>query len=317
MTEPTRTPRPTKLFIRPITRRAALDAARIMKPVREGRSYVMRFPLGARIEHLIVMVCFVVLAVTGISQSFDTTRPAQAILILLGGLEGTQQIHHFFALILMALAIYHIAKVVDGVLVRLQPAVMLPGAADFAHALQVLTFNLGLTKKLPQYERYTFDEKFVYWVTVIAVIILSLTGLVMWFPSIATQILPGSAYLYAIAIHRWQAIFAVTVMLLLHLYQVLVRKQNASIFNGQMSLAEMKADHPLELAYIEKASTLAEVPSLPKSVKFAVEEMTVSFPERVKPIKTQPRAEEKPAEAAQLEAVENLTATIPPSGDAS
>ena len=319
MTETSNTPRQIKKFSRPVTRRAVLEAAKNMAPVKDGQRYLIRFAVGNRILHLVVMTSVFVLAITGLTQSFDTTRPAQAILVLLGGLEGTQQIHHFFALILMAAAIYHLALVVDGVFVRLQPAVMLPGPQDFANLFQMVAFNLGLTKKLPQNDRYSFDEKFVYWVTVIAVVILSLTGLIMWFPSIATQILPGSAYLYATTLHRWQAIFVLTIMIFLHLYQVLVRRQNFSIFNGQISLADMKTEHPVELAYLKKAAPLAEMENLPKNVKFSVEEITVILPQKVKTPKAnpQPITDEDPAETDELEAVENLATNIPSSGETS
>ena len=159
--------------------------------------------------------------------------------------------------------------------------------------------------------------------TVIAVLLLSLTGLVMWFPSIATQILPGSVYVYSIAIHRWQALFAIVVMLLLHIYQVLVRKQNFSIFNGHMSVAEMQADHPVELAYLQKAASLVETKNLPKFLKFSIEEKIVNRPLRAPKVKAPVETleesnptEEIPAEAERLDTTEQLVTNIPPSGEA-
>ena len=323
MPETPKTIRSTRIYIRPVTHRQAVEAFNNLQPVREGLSELIRFSVGRRIQHLILMISVSALAVTGLVQTFDNTRIGQALLILLGGLEGTRKIHHFFALILIGLAVYHFLNVLDGYFVKRLPASMLPVKSDLRHIFQMLTFNLGLTRKLPIFDRYSFDEKFVYWVTAITVVILSLSGLVLWFPYLVTQVLPGSFYLFAGALHRWQAIFIVVVILLLHIYQVLLRKQNFSIFNGRMPLSEMKADHPVELAFLERAATLTETKKMPVMVKFSIDEMVVNKEPRKKKVKPSTsksdlepiQAVDAPVEADQPETVGNPE-IIPPSGEA-
>jgi len=257
----------SRFFNRPVSKREAVDALKRMGPVQNGRQELIRFTLWQRLEHLILMITFSVLAVTGLSQTFDNLASVRQLELLLGGLEGVQQIHHLFGLILCGLAIFHALNILDSFFVRQEPGKMLPQKSDFEHFLQYFTL-----KKLPLFERYSFDEKFVYWVTLIAVGVLSVTGLSMWFPAWVTIVLPGSFFPYAVVIHRWQTIFVVIVILVLHIYQVLLRKKNFSIFTGRISIEDMLEDHPVELAYLEKLSALVQTGSLPKTIEFTVEE---------------------------------------------
>lgn len=256
-----------KIFNRPVTQREAVEAFKRLKPVREDQPELIRFSLGPRIEHFTLLIAFIMLAVTGLAQTFDNVTLGQQFLLFWGGLETVQRIHRLFALVLLGLSVYHLLNILDSYFVRRQVSKLLPEKSDLEHLVQFLTLN-----KLPLFERYSFDEKFVYWVTVVAVSVLSITGLGLWFPTWVTLVLPGSYFQYAVAIHRWQAIFAVTVVLTLHTYQVFLRKRNLSIFTGRMSIEDMQEDHPVELAQLEKLADLAQSGILPKVVEFSVEE---------------------------------------------
>jgi cytochrome b subunit of formate dehydrogenase len=233
------------------------------------------------------------LAITGLTQTFDNVALGQQLMLALGGLEAVQQVHHLFALFLCGLALVHALNFLDSLFVRRQVSKLLPTKSDWEHFVQFLRLN-----KLPLFERYSFDEKFVYWVIVIAVGVLTLTGLGLWFPTWVTLVLPGSYFQYAAAIHRWQAIFVVIVILSLHTYQVLLRKRNFSIFTGRISLEDMQEDHPVELAYLEKLAALVQEGVLPKTVEFAVEER---HPRKIY-IYVEPEPDEDDEDEAHIEA---------------
>jgi hypothetical protein len=55
--------------------------------------YVVRFSRRQRIEHLLVMLLFVVLAVTGFPQKFPDNGWARVTVDLLGGIERTRWLH--------------------------------------------------------------------------------------------------------------------------------------------------------------------------------------------------------------------------------
>ena len=74
------------------------------------KSYV-RFDLSQRIEHIIMLLSFTILAITGLPQKFPTSPISVGIINTFGGIESSRQIHHINAVILMLVSIYHIIAV--------------------------------------------------------------------------------------------------------------------------------------------------------------------------------------------------------------
>jgi hypothetical protein len=140
---------------------------------------------------------------------------------------------------------------------------MLPGWQDVRDALQALAYNLHLNNQAPAMHRYTYGEKIEYWAVVWGTVVMALTGFMLWNPIATTQWLPGEFIPAAKAAHGGEAILAVLSILVWHLYNVLVRTRNTSMFTGKISQHEMEHEHPLELA--EQQAGVADVP-LPAAV---------------------------------------------------
>lgn len=268
----TQTPTPRRTFKLSVSWRDALEAAERMRPMHNGQPYIIRFTRSVRVQHFIAMLAFMALAITGLARAFDDTRLGQILVRLMGGLEQARQIHYLFALLLAVLAVYHTVDAADSYFVRRIRAVMLPTRQDWKDFVQVLLLNLGKSNKLPLYDRYSYEEKGVYWSVALSVLLLGFSGLVMWFPAHISHVIPWQIYPYAVVLHRWVAIFVVAVVALAHTYQVLLRKRNLSIFTGRMTLDDMRAEHPVELAYLERAEKLTNETQWPQELKFHVTE---------------------------------------------
>jgi formate dehydrogenase gamma subunit len=226
---------------------------------------VLRFPLTYRIQHLILLLTFTTLAITGLVQKFNQTGVSDAIIRTLGGIQTTRIIHHTAAIVLMVLAVYHIGAVGYRVFVRRSRLSMLPTLEDVRAAFQALRYNLGLTKQRPQQGRYTFEEKVEYWALIWGTVIMALTGFMMWNPIATTHLLPGEYIPAAKAAHGAEAVLAVLAIIIWHMYQVHLRRVNKSMFTGSMSEEEMIDEHPLELADLKAG--LAERQLDPKELK--------------------------------------------------
>ncbi len=269
-----------KTYRRTVSHREAVEAFKRLKTRKSTQTdgqdtlpaRVVRFSFIARLEHFILVISTVILAVTGLAQTYDNTDIARKFLLWAGGLEIVQNYHHLFGWVLVILAVYHTWDAIDAKFVRYQHSRVGLEGSDFSHFIQNLKLLFGFSKKLPLYDRYSFDEKFTYWVTAITVGVLCITGLIMRYPTLVTSILPGSVYPYSVVFHRWPALGLVLVSVVLHLYQVLLRKVNFSMFSGSMSLEEMQLDHPVELAYLVKAAGLVQEKKWPQVVTFTVEE---------------------------------------------
>ena len=64
----------------------------------EQKTY-LRFELRQRIEHVLLIISFTTLAITGLSQKFPLNPVSIFIIDLLGGVEKTRIIHRFAAVL--------------------------------------------------------------------------------------------------------------------------------------------------------------------------------------------------------------------------
>ena len=64
----------------------------------------------------------------------------------------------------------------------------------------------------PQFDRYTYWEKFDYFSLVVGTVIIGVTGFMMWFPLQTTEFLPGIFLNIALVIHSNEALLAMGVI---------------------------------------------------------------------------------------------------------
>lgn len=224
-----------------------------------------RFPLARRIEHWVMMLSFVTLALTGLPQKFPSSSISIAFVYILGGIENLRTIHHVAAIVMMLGTAWHLLVFGYLAYVRRTRLSMLPSLQDARDGWQALMYNIGRAKYPPQMGRYTFEEKMEYWAFVWGAIIMGLTGFMMWNPITTTRLLPGEVVPAAKAAHGGEALLAVLAIIVWHMYGVHIKRFNRSMFTGKMTEEEMLHEHPLELADL-KAGT-AERPVDPVGLR--------------------------------------------------
>ncbi len=240
--------------MRRISRQEAIEAASRLRTDAQGRRYVIRFNLSQRVEHLLLLISFTMLALTGLPQRYANTALGGLFLSLLGGIETARQVHHIFAAVFFLLTVYHVGVFLYGVIFYGRWGSMWPTRDDFRHFVQMMRLNLGLSDEHPRFGRYTFEEKVEYWALVWGTLVMGITGVMQWFPTLVTRWLPGAAIPIARAFHSWEALLAVLAILTWHMYHTVIKTFNKSIFTGIMSEEEMLEEHPAELAYLEMAA---------------------------------------------------------------
>jgi cytochrome b subunit of formate dehydrogenase/mono/diheme cytochrome c family protein len=210
-----------------------------------------RFPLARRIEHIVMLLSFTTLGLTGLPQRFASAPLSIAFVNILGGIETLRTIHHFAAVVMMLGTAWHILVFGYMAYVRRTRLSMLPSLQDMKDGLQALLYNLGFAKSFPQMGRYTFEEKMEYWAFVWGAIVMGATGFMMWNPITTAKFLPGEVIPAAKAAHGGEAVLAVLAIIIWHMYGVHIKRFNKSMFTGKMSEEEMLHEHPLELADIK------------------------------------------------------------------
>ena len=210
----------------------------------------LRFDMLQRIEHLVLLVSFSLLGITGLAQKFAANPLADATLRLFGGIEGTRNIHHISAIAMGLLAAYHIVAVGYRIFVLRTRMTMLPAPSDLGDLLNDVKRNLGLTKTATKLGRYNYGEKMEYWAMVWGTIIMGLTGFMMWNPIATAQFIPGEWIPAAKVAHGAEAVLAVLAIIIWHFYNVHLKTFNKSMLTGYLDEHQMTHEHGRELEAI-------------------------------------------------------------------
>ncbi|NNG16893.1 MAG: hypothetical protein HKM89_10470 [Gemmatimonadales bacterium] len=226
---------------------------------------VTRFSLVERLEHLLSMVTFTLLVLTGLPQSYPESSLGNWFIALWGGIGSTRVLHRVAGVLFVTLLVIHVGRAVVGAFRQGHVPQMFPHKQDFADAMQTVRHYLR-NSPLPRVGKFDFREKFEYWGLFLGGTLMSVTGFVLLFPESASQVLPGLVLAVARVMHGLEATFAVLVVLLWHSYGVILRPEvfplDTSIFTGKISLERLREEHALEYERIFGA-TEPEVESGP------------------------------------------------------
>ena len=210
----------------------------------------VRFKVGQRLEHLLTMICFGVLLLTGLPQKFNDASISVWVVNSLGGIDNVRLVHRVFATMFIFSAFYHVGAIgLSVVRGKFNPS-MAPTLRDFADALVMLRYSVGLSNSKPRFGRYDYRQKFEYWGIVYGGIIMIVSGLTLWFPTYVTRILPGEVVPAAKEMHSGEALLALMVIVTWHMYSVVLSPSHFpgdwSIFTGKISHEKLREEHPLE-----------------------------------------------------------------------
>ncbi|MFO7661652.1 MAG: cytochrome b/b6 domain-containing protein, partial [Chloroflexota bacterium] len=173
-----------------------------------GRGEYPRFRLMARIEHMLLLVSFTILALTGLPQMFPFSPLSQGLIEIMGGIEAVRLIHRWAAIVLILGSIYHLMTSAYRLFVRRERMRMMPDLKDAADLRDTVAYNLGLQDNPPKMRKFNFGEKFEYWAVVWGTAVMIITGFILWNPIAATSVLPGQFIPAALTAHGWEAVLA-------------------------------------------------------------------------------------------------------------
>lgn len=208
-----------------------------------------RFTLNQRIQHILLITSFSLLGFTGLCQLFAKTGWAQGFLSILGGLDGVRRIHHLAATVMAFVFFYHVFSVLFSLIAGRRTR-MLPTVQDGKDAVQAVNYLLGRQEEQPQYDRFDFRQKLEYWALIWGTILMGATGLILMFPQLVTQFLPGVVVYAAKAAHGLEALLAIASIIIWHMYNTHFAAGmwplDKTIFTGKISRERMLEEHPLE-----------------------------------------------------------------------
>ncbi|RME27007.1 MAG: hypothetical protein D6806_05315 [Deltaproteobacteria bacterium] len=236
----------------------------------ECKQCVRRFgKLESRL-HLLMVISFLGLVLTGMTLKFSYTAWAQWLSRALGGFESAGYIHRVCALITF---FYFGTHLVDLVRRKRRSGLgwwkfifnrdsMIPNKKDIEDFVATFKWFIGSGPR-PRYGRWTYWEKFDYLAVFWGVAVIGLTGLMLWLPEWFTYVLPGWAVNVATIIHSDEALLAAGFIFTVHFFNTHLRPEkfpmDTVIFTGCMPLEELKEDRPLEYERLEEEGKLKEL----------------------------------------------------------
>jgi cytochrome b subunit of formate dehydrogenase len=247
--------------------------------------YVLRFTRLNRILHVLMIISFLILSLTGMSLKFSYTGWARFLSKFFGGFEMAGYWHRFAAIIMIIVFTTHLID-----LVRLRKKEfkswkalligknsMLFNKKDWQDFKNSLKWFVGKGPR-PEYGRWTYWEKFDYFAVFWGMFVIGSTGMTLWFPEFFTNFFPGWMINVATIIHSDEALLATGFIFTIHFFNTHLRPEkfpmDIVIFSGMMPLDEFKLDRPeeykalVEKGELEKYFVEEYPPIVIKAIKF-------------------------------------------------
>lgn len=244
-------------FLRKARRRYRIRRGdEVEEPVTPHRLY-LRMTRGERLQHMGLLVSFCTLVLTGFLLRYPDASWAETLKGLSPGLFGWRStIHRVAAVILVLTSVYHIGYCVLTARGRQFIRDLWPRRKDLGDAIGVLKYNLGLRTDKPKLDRFSYIEKAEYWALVWGTVVMTVTGVFMWFENTFMGILTKLGYDISRTVHFYEAWLATLAIVVWHFYFVLFNPDsypmNLSWLTGKLTEREMLEEHPLELERIKE-----------------------------------------------------------------
>ena len=236
---------------------AAPAGAAASHAVAERGRWFERMTLPERFQHGLLAGSFFALVFTGFALKFPEAWPFAWLARLEHGYAWRSMIHRGAAVAMIASAVWHVGDLFGGRGRRLVRD-LLPRPADLAQAVQNVRHLLGLSGRPPAFERFGYIEKVEYWALLWGTVVMSVTGLALWFENQSLRWFDKWVLDLATLVHYYEAWLAFLAIVAWHLYQNIVNPDvypmNWTWIHGRISEAQLQREHGAEWARMAGAN---------------------------------------------------------------
>lgn len=217
---------------------------------------IPRLTKNELIQHTILLVSFTILAITGFMLKAPNSFWAEW-LTKIGVTELVRQnIHRTAAVIMILLAVYHIIYLIATHRGRFIFISILPRFSDLKMAFQNIMYNLKLSKTHPRFDNFNYIEKIEYWALIWGTLIMGISGFILWFPTMFSNMESLWSIKVSEIVHYYEAILASLAILVWHLFFVMFRPKeypvNLAVVHGKITLTNFKEEYRLRFYKVVK-----------------------------------------------------------------
>jgi cytochrome b subunit of formate dehydrogenase len=233
------------------------------RQLRHSSAKVTRMNLNFRIAHWGVILSFPILVLSGFALKYPESWWARPLLMWEGHIAFRGLVHRSAAVVLVAATVYHMIHLAVNKRDRLFLKAMLPRIKDATDLAQIFTFNLGITKVEPRYAKFNYAEKLEYLAFMWGTLVMTLSGLLLWFNNFTLRHFPKWVSDAATAVHYYEALLATFAILIWHSYMVLfdplVYPMDTAWIDGKVPADHYRHSRPEYFRALERAK-LIETP---------------------------------------------------------
>lgn len=238
-----------------------------------GKTY-RRFTRSQVALHLVVIVSFLTLALTGLPLKFSAAPWARVMISALGGPGGARFLHHTAAVV--TFGYFAVALTMSIAFLRgkgtgrgkgffarlLGPDSLFPNLRDWRDLKAMVRWFFFRGPK-PSFERWTYWEKFDFLAVFWGMFAIGASGLILWFPEVFARVLPGWMFNVATIVHSDEALLATGFIFTVHFFNTHFRPEkfpmDTVIFDGHLSGEEMLEERGDQLRRYQAEGRLDEL----------------------------------------------------------
>jgi len=230
------------------------------RPRQETPQVVLRMNLWFRVAHWGIMASFPTLVVTGFALKYPESWWAKPLLLweAKAGVRGG--LHRAAAILLILATVFHFVHLALKKRDRPFLAAMMPTIRDASDMLDVFSYNLGISKKEPNFGKFSYAEKMEYWAFLWGTLVMGLSGFLLWFNNFTLRHFPKWVTDAATAVHWYEALLATFAILIWHFYLVifdpLVYPMDTAWLDGKISADHYRHTRPAYYRELVRAGLL-------------------------------------------------------------
>ncbi|MCB0730275.1 MAG: cytochrome b/b6 domain-containing protein [Ignavibacteriae bacterium] len=206
-----------------------------------------RFTRNEVIQHILLAVSFIVLAITGFALKYPNSFWAEGLRTLGMSEPVRQWVHRASAVLMIILSLYHLFYLLFTARGRDVLMELLPTFKDITDVRDSLMYYLRINKEHPQFNQYDYAEKAEYWALIWGTFVMAVTGLILWFPTMVGDWAPIWLIKVSEIVHFMEAILATLAILVWHWFFVIFRPSEYPMSftwtDGNMTLEHYRHHH--------------------------------------------------------------------------
>jgi cytochrome b subunit of formate dehydrogenase len=181
-----------------------------------------RMMLGFRIAHILLMTSFAVLVYTGFALKYPESWWAAPLLRWEESFALRGWLHRAAAIVMLLAIGFHLVHLALSRRGRSAIAMMRPSWDDVHEFRDYLMYFLGRLPQRPRTPVLGYPEKLEYIALMWGMLVMTVTGFVLWFENPVLRLLPSWVADISTVIHFYEAVLATLAIVVWHFYFVMI-----------------------------------------------------------------------------------------------